>query len=310
MNRLAGSVFLAAQLMLVSGCDFDAFDDGARHKEDFHYSHPLKQGGRVELENFNGSVEITGWDQETVEINGAKYAATQELLNQLKIDISTAPDSIRIRSVRPSERRGNLGVKYILSVPRKVVLERVVSSNGSVRVQQVEGNARLKTSNGSVRAGQLKGDIDVTTSNGAVELNEFTGAAVLHTSNGSIRADGVRGHFEATTSNGGIDARVIESTGGRPIKAESSNGKINLTIESFKSSDVYASTSNSSITVKLPAGANARVKASTSNSSITSDFDLSVRGTISKTRLEGTIGAGGPMLDLSTSNGSIHIVKM
>jgi hypothetical protein len=32
-------------------------------------------------------------------------------------------------------------------------------------------------------------------------------------------------------------------------------------------------------------------------------------GTKSKTELEGTIGSGGPTLDLSSSNGSIKILK-
>jgi hypothetical protein len=75
--------------------------------------------------------------------------------------------------------------------------------------------------------------------------------------------------------------------------------------------EVHASTSNSSITVRLPADAGASVSAHTSNSSITCDFDVSVHGgEISKHRLEGVIGKGGPLLDLGTSNGSIKILRM
>ena len=40
------------------------------------------------------------------------------------------------------------------------------------------------------------------------------------------------------------------------------------------------------------------------------DFDVQVQGQISKHSLEGTIGSGGPVLDLSTSNGSIHLEKL
>ena len=80
----------ALQLVLV-GCDFDGFDD-ARLKEDFHYSYNLKPGGRLELENFNGSVEITGWDQDKVEISGTKYAPTKDLLDALKVDIAASTE--------------------------------------------------------------------------------------------------------------------------------------------------------------------------------------------------------------------------
>lgn len=309
MHRLASPALLTVALVF-TGCDFDDFDGGAREKEDFHYTHALKSGGRIEIENFNGSVEITGWDKESVEIHGTKHAPTRELLDAIRIDIESTPENLRIKTVRPIERRGNLGVKYILSVPRKVVLDRIISSNGSIRIEQVEGNAKVRTSNGAVRAGAFKGDFDASTSNGSIDLNDFTGGAVLHSSNGAIRADGVRGFFEAHTSNGSINARIAEATGSRPIRAESSNGNVNLTVERLKDNDIIASTSNSSLTVRLPAAAGARLKASTSNSSITTEFDVATQGTLSKNRLEGTIGGGGPLLDLHTSNGSIRVLKM
>ncbi|MBS1827203.1 MAG: hypothetical protein JST93_17935 [Acidobacteria bacterium] len=309
MHRLALPVFFAVALTF-TGCDFDDFEGAAREKEDFHHTKALKSGGRIEIENFNGGIEITGWDKETVEIHGTKHAPTKELLDAIHIDIDSTPDSLRIKTVRPTERRGNLGVKYVLSVPRKVILERIVSSNGGIRVDHVEGNVKLRTSNGGVRVEMVKGDLDVTTSNGGIDLTEFTGGAALHSSNGAIRADGVRGFFEATTSNGGIDARILETSGTRPVRVSSSNGRVNLTIEGLKNTDVIASTSNSSLTVKLPASVGAQLKASTSNSSISTEFEVKTSGTISKNRMEGTIGSGGPVLDLHTSNGSIRVLKL
>ncbi len=54
---------------------------------------------------------------------------------------------------------------------------------------------------------------------------------------------------------------------------------------------------------------NAELKAHTSNSSVKCDFDVTTHGEISKNRLEGTIGQGGPLIDLSSSNGSINVKK-
>ena len=45
------------------------------------------------------------------------------------------------------------------------------------------------------------------------------------------------------------------------------------------------------------------------NSNITTDFEMRLRGEISKHHIEGSIGSGGPLIDLSTSNGSIRILK-
>jgi len=60
----------------------------------------------------------------------------------------------------------------------------------------------------------------------------------------------------------------------------------------------------------MPPSINAQVRAHTSNGTISSDFDVKVQGTISKHSLEGAIGSGGPVLDLSTSNGSVHLEKL
>jgi DUF4097 and DUF4098 domain-containing protein YvlB len=307
---MTGKALLALSFLSLAACDFEDFD-GQRYKEEFHNTYDLKPGGRLELETFNGSVELTGWDRDTVDISGTKYASRKEYLEAMKIEIAAAPDSVRIRTVRPTSSgwRGNMGAKYVIRVPRRTILDRIVSSNGSIRVEQIESKVRLKTSNGTVRVERSEGDVEAITSNGSVELADFKGGATVHTSNGSIKADGLRGFFDATTSNGSVDARIAEATPGRPVKVESSNGRVNLAFETPKIPDISVSTSNSSITVRLPDGANARLRASTSNSSITTDFEVTASGTISKTRLEGSIGSGGPVVDLRSSNGAIRIVK-
>lgn len=309
MSRLATAMMIVP-VILMTGCDFEELAmDTARHKEDFHYSFALKSGGRLELENFNGSVEITGWDKETVEIDGTKYAPSEDSLRQLKIDIVNTPDSIRIRAVRPSDRRWNMGAKFVIQAPRKVIIDRVTSSNGGVRLNQLDGNANVRTSNGSVRLSEVNGNVEVHTSNGGIELERFHGGAVLGTSNGGIRGDGIRGNVEARTSNGGIDLTVAEVESGRPIKLTSSNGRVRLALGRWKNNDVIVDTSNSSITIQLPGDVDARVKASTSNGSIQSDFPVTMQGAINKHRMDGVIGKGGPLLDLTTSNGSVRIQR-
>jgi len=305
------SVLPAALVLFLAGCDLEEFVGSARYKEDFRYSYELNSGGRLAVESFNGSIEIYGWDKEEAEITGTRYASSKELLDALEIDIVPSEDAVRIRAVRPSGRRGRMGASFTIHVPNRVELERITGSNGRIHVEATEGNARLKTSNGGVRLVRFQGDVEATTSNGSVDLAESGGSAVLKTSNGRIKADGVRGHFEASTSNGSIDARVVEADASRPTRLHSSNGSLRLTVESSPASDVHAITSNGSITLRLPASAKARVKASTRSSSITTDFDVAFEGgTKQKTRLEGTIGGGGPLLELSTSNGGIKLLKL
>jgi DUF4097 and DUF4098 domain-containing protein YvlB len=228
----------------------------------------------------------------------------------MKIDIVSSGDSVRIRTVRPVERRGNLGARYVIRVPRRTELDRIESSNGFIRVETIDGDARLKTSNGSVRLDRLKGSAEIQTSNASIELIEHGGAAILRTSNGSIRADGIKGAFDATTSNSRIEARVLEPEPHKPIKLTTSNGSINLTIDSLKDNEIRATTSNSSVTVHMPSTVNAKLVARTSNGGIQSDFDFNVQGgRMSKHFVEGTLGSGGPLIDIATSNGTIRLLR-
>ena len=75
------------------------------------------------------------------------------------------------------------------------------------------------------------------------------------------------------------------------------------------SSSVHVNTNNGPITLRMSAGTNADISARTNNASINTEFEVRARGELSRNRLEGVIGSGGPLIDLSTSNGSIHLLK-
>jgi DUF4097 and DUF4098 domain-containing protein YvlB len=94
------------------------------------------------------------------------------------------------------------------------------------------------------------------------------------------------------------------------LRAETSNGPIELTLPADFAAELHCHTSNGGITLHLPAATNAHVAAHTSNSSITSEFEIRTQGSFNKHELDGVIGAGGPLFDLSTSNGGIRLLKM
>ncbi len=304
---LRTAAVLAAALCL-GACDEDwNMGRSDRYREDFHFNYPLSAGGRLTLDNFNGSVEISGWDKDTVDITGTKYASTESRLHEIHIDVMPSTGLVSVRTSRPTGPHwGNAGARYTIRVPRKADLDGITSSNGSINIDFMDGRARLRTSNGAIKARTVSGPLDAQTSNGSVDATDITGDSVLRTSNGKITAEIRRGGLDAHTSNGGISVRLDERDP-KPVRLESSNGHIDLSMSAMR--EVRASTSNSSITVHLPGSAAADLRARTSNSSVTTDFDVSVRGMLSKHSLEGRIGAGGPLLDLSTSNGAIRVLR-
>ena len=301
---------LAAALLGLAACDFEDFGGFDRYRQDFHYTYPLKSGGRLSVETFNGSVEVSGWDQETVDISGSKSGPTQEAADSLKVAIDNSPASVSIRVTRPSDRRGNMGARFVIKIPRAAYLDRIFTSNGAIRTQDGSGPARLHTSNAEIRVQALRGSLDAQTSNSSVELMDVDGDAKVHTSNGHIRTEGLRGALEASTSNASINARLAQVPADRPVRLETSNSSVELSLPANFANDIRVSSSNGGITLHMPYQVNAHVTARTTNSSISSDFEVKMQGEIGKSRLEGVIGNGGPLIDLSTSNGGIRLLKM
>jgi len=262
---------VAAGLILLSGCDIEDLA-GARYDRDFHYSFPLNSNGRVSVETFNGSIEVSGWDQNNVDISGTKHGPTQDVADSLDVGVDHSPSLVTIHVQRPSMHRGNMGAKFVIKVPRTAVVELLSSSNGGIRVTDAAGPARLRTSNGGIRIAGLSGGLEA------------------HTSNGSITADLDR-----------VDGEV---------RLETSNGSIELRLPDRIREGVRAHTSNGGITLRVPEGLDARLSAHTSNAHVSSDFDVRTQGEIGRNRLEGLIGKGGPLLDLSTSNGGIRLTRI
>src|SRR5260370_33244574 len=59
-----------------------------------HESHPMQPGAKLTVENINGAIELSGWDQSMIDITATKYAETDQVLAQLKEDVADATDVV------------------------------------------------------------------------------------------------------------------------------------------------------------------------------------------------------------------------
>jgi DUF4097 and DUF4098 domain-containing protein YvlB len=306
MRFALAAVGIGAVAVGLTGCVVADLGPADRFHEDFHYTFPVGQNARIDAESFNGAIEIESWDRADVDITGTKFASTESGRDAIKIDVHHTEDSVEVRAIRPSDRPESMGARITLRVPRSANVDRVITSNGPIRVEDVSRAEHLKSSNGAIKISGAHGAVEARTSNAAIDVEGLDGAAVLKTSNGHIHADGIAGALEAETSNSAITARFAAAPA-MPLKLQTSNGAIDLTMEKPPQSDIRAETRNGAITVHLPAATAAKVTADTSNSSISCDFD--VNGENEKGHLKGTIGAGGHEIELNTRNGKIRIVK-
>jgi len=128
----------------------------------------------------------------------------------------------------------------------------------------------------------------------------FTGRTV----NGSVEAESLDGPVEAHTVNGHVDVSTSKHA-----EASTVNGSITARLGSMRADRLEFTTVNGSITLDLPGQVDADLHAATVNGAIETDFPITVQGSISRHRLEGTLGKGGMRLQLETVNGSIRLHK-
>ena len=209
-RALCGGLPLAAAL-LVSGCIHGDWGGNA-FSATVSESRPLAKDGRFSLENTNGRVEVTGWDEARVSIEATKRARHHGALDEIRVEIDGEGDRVRVRTRYPRPRwmGGGGSVDYVIRVPRtaRVSIENV---NGRVEVDRVAAEVEASAVNGSVEVREASGSVRASTVNGSVEASLVTldpgGLSRLHATNGSVRLTLPRdanAEIDAGTVNGSV----------------------------------------------------------------------------------------------------------
>jgi DUF4097 and DUF4098 domain-containing protein YvlB len=212
----------------------------------------------VELENINGSVHISTWEQNAVKVDAMKYADSKERLDEAHIEVDSGKEYVSIRTKYPDHDHtfnwgshdNPAGVEYTLTVPRGARLDEIKLINGSLDVTGVKGEVRASCINGLLKAHNLAGRADLSTINGHLDarFDELPGTSVdLKSVNGSLALtipSDSKAQIEANTVSGGIendfglhvnhhrfvghDLRGELGSGGARIKLENVNGRIDI----------------------------------------------------------------------------------
>ena len=159
--------------------------------EVFQKTYPLRAGGTFALSNVNGSVQVDGWDRDEVQIHAVK-SARRDLndLGRVSIEVEANANSVVVRTRYPQDESLDVSVDYRVRVPRRIVLNRVGTMNGAVRVTGVEGEGELRSVNGDVDLFDGAGRFSARTTNGSVrlEFHQLASEGVLsaETVNGSV----------------------------------------------------------------------------------------------------------------------------
>jgi hypothetical protein len=244
-----GLLFLAVGSSLaLAGCMQG--DWGMHARATVNETRALAKDGAFSIENTNGRVEVTGWDEAKVSIEATKRAVSDRALQDVQVEITGEGESL---SVRTRHRRshffgGGGRVDYVVRVPRGARVH-VSNVNGRVEVDGVAGAVEASNVNGSVDVHDAGGTVAASNVNGSVEVAmarvDAQSKSELHTTNGSVRltlpAD-ANAEIDARTVNGGVGCdfdlaqesrsrRRLEGrigAGGARFELRSVNGSVNV----------------------------------------------------------------------------------
>lgn len=219
--------------------------------KEFNQSYPLQAGGSFELQNVNGTVEVEGWDRDTVQIHAVKTAKSRESdLDLVSIDVEARSSAISVSTRYPQNEGVEVAVEYTVRVPHGARVEHVGTVNGTLRVSGIEAVEELRTVNGNIEVYDGGGSVHARTTNGNVHLEllhvQDKNGAVAETTNGSVLlavpAD-THADLEARCLNGNFFSELpvtFESTqrprelhgkigrGGVPLRLRTVNGGIRV----------------------------------------------------------------------------------
>jgi len=80
--------------------------------KEFNQTYPLQPGGSFELQNVNGTVEVQGWDRDTIEIHAVKTAKNRESdLELVSIDVDAKPGVVSVSTRYPQNEGVEVAVE-------------------------------------------------------------------------------------------------------------------------------------------------------------------------------------------------------
>jgi hypothetical protein len=256
---------------------------------------PVRQGARLEVNNFGGEIAVKTWSRSAVRITASHSSRDH-------IEISASDPAIHVTA------EGRHGppqlVDYEITVPAWMALN-LSGVYTDITVDGAQAEITAETVHGEVKVSGGSGNVSLKSVEGAVTLEKARGRIELYSVNEEIKASDVSGDLTAETVNGDIALQRIESSN---AEANTVNGDITYD-GTIKDGGRYRfATHDGGLRVSVPEKANVAVSVSTFNGEFTSCFPIQLSGK-TKHRFTFTIGSGSARLELESFDGDIKMCR-
>ncbi len=126
----------------------------------------------------------------------------------------------------------------------------------------------------------------------------------LRTTNGSISLTGLEGAVTAQSTNGNVTG--VDLKGG--LDARTTNGRMRIDFAGVGDAPIQLRTTNGGLTLGLPESTAADLSLSVTNGTTNVDgLPFEPTGEQTRRRVRGRLNGGGTSIELTTTNGSVHV---
>lgn len=251
---------LPVMFVASAGCDIAMADLKEKETSEWRKTYELQPGGRVEIGNVNGKIEVVPGEGNTVEIVAMKIShavskeAAKSALSRIEITEEITAAAVRVetkvqRSSGGVFGGGGLQVDYTVHVPMNAEIK-ASTVNGGVEITGLGGKIDAETTNGGIKVRDVTGSVDARTTNGGVDVDlaKLSDSGVkLECTNGGIKLrlpSDSKASISARITNGGIETNGLTldtasekskrrldaqlNGGGARIDIEGTNGGIRI----------------------------------------------------------------------------------
>jgi hypothetical protein len=243
----------------------------------------------VEIDTNDGEVVVRTWDRPavTVQVSTVGWRIGP---GGVEVNGAQGGDEVHVMARTPHwefmffPRHRTLRIE--VWAPEAADLD-LKTGDGDVTVPAMRGRVAVRTGDGSIAVAGARGELRLWTGDGRIVGRSLDGTLDAHSGDGSMS---VEGRFDGLTLGSGDGSITAEVMPGSRFAVGAS-----------------VSTGDGRLTLRVPADLKADLDAHTGDGAIDVDLPLTVAGRVSRNHVHGSLNGGGPLVRLSSGDGSIRV---
>lgn len=231
---------------------------------------PISGVGDLHVDSNDASLRISSTDRSQIEVHVTVTGWGVGGADGVRVEDHQTGNRVdlKVRVPRGGFTFGNKHVDVIVYVPRETNLD-LHTGDGAIRVDRIKGSQRLETGDGSIESSGVDGQFEAISGDGHIRVDGRFDSLRIRTGDGHVQAEALSG--SRLSSNWSV---------------RTSDGRVSLSLPSDLAADLDASTGDGRLEVDIP---------------------VTVTGKIGERSVRGKLNGGGPVIEVHTGDGSVHI---